>query len=180
MKLDAVQKASTPKRLLGLPEVSKQMRTSALSACSEVAAQATTKSAPASAMAALETKAWEVATTPLKSGGINYFMMWMGGSSQPGIFQILMMGYCLMGQLGLLRKVSLTFKPVECLAVNRQCSFLESPFKLQRVVYLMLCLGGLCYVGFTASKQGVLPFKTSDYMHLIPRKVLREAVGVTL
>ena len=137
-------------------------------------------SAPASAMAALETKAWEIATTPLKSGGINYFMMWMGGSSQPGIFQILMMGYCLMGQLGLLRKVSQTFKPVEFLAVNRQCSFLESPFKLQRVVYLMLCLGGLCYVGFTASKQGVLPFKTSDYMHLIPRKVLREAVAVTL
>lgn len=116
----------------------------------------------------------------MKSGGINYAMMWFSGSGQPGIFQIFMMGYCIMGQLSLFRNASQTFKPVEMIAAKRECSFFESPFKAQRIVYLLLCVGGFLYVGHTASKQGILPFKASDYLPLIPRRRVVEHVALSL
>ncbi|CAK9116688.1 unnamed protein product [Durusdinium trenchii] len=57
----------------------------------------------------LEKKAWEVAVAPIQSVGMNFFFLWMSGSS-PGIFTIMILGYCLTSIVGQFAKANAAFQ----------------------------------------------------------------------
>merc|ERR1719502_338338 len=56
----------------------------------------------------LTKKAWETAIAPIQSVGMNLFMLWMSGSS-PGIFNVMILGYCLTSIVGQYSRINTAF-----------------------------------------------------------------------
>merc|ERR1719221_1774579 len=113
----------------------------------------------------LEKKAWEVAIAPIQSVGMNLFMLWMSGSS-PGIFNVMILGYCLTNIVGQFSRVSTVFQ-----------SFKTIDTTLQKLAYLALCSVSLAYLLYHASGMGLLPTSSGDWIAYIPSTEVAEAVS---
>merc|ERR1711933_407420 len=115
----------------------------------------------------LEKKAWEAAIAPIQSVGMNLFMLWMSGSS-PGIFNIMILGYCLTSIAGQYSRVNQVF-----------ASYKTIDTTLQKLAYLALCSVSLAYLLYHASGMGVLPTSTGDWIASIPKtEIIETATGV--
>lgn len=115
----------------------------------------------------LEKKAWELAIAPIQSVGMNLFMLWMSGSS-PGIFTIMILGYCMQNIVGQFTKMNTVFLPYKSINTT-----------LQKMAYLGLCLVSLAYLLYHASGMGVLPTSTGDWIAYIPNdEIVERATGV--
>merc|ERR1712194_69254 len=99
----------------------------------------------------LEKKAWETAITPIQSVGMNLFMLWMSGSS-PGIFNVMILGYCLTSIVGQFSRVNVAFT-----------AFKSIDTTLQKLAYLALCTVSLAYLLYHASGMGLLPTSSGDW-----------------
>ena len=102
----------------------------------------------------LQSRAWDVATAPVKSMFMNLFMMWMMGTGA-GIFSLLFVVYALSTCLSTLVSVNKAFKPYEQI----------QPL-LQKTVYVCLSLGVLYYLADKAGTMGLLPVTPADWIHL--------------
>mmetsp|Transcript_43384 Transcript_43384/g.86204 ORF Transcript_43384/g.86204 Transcript_43384/m.86204 type:complete len:171 (-) Transcript_43384:123-635(-) len=115
----------------------------------------------------LEKKAWEIAITPIQSVGMNLFMLWMSGSS-PGIFNVMILGYCFTSIAGQFSRVNTAF-----------ANFKTVDTTLQKFAYLALCSVSLAYLLYHASGMGVLPTASGDWIAYIPNtQVLEMSSGV--
>merc|ERR1719221_286128 len=115
----------------------------------------------------LEKKAWEIAIAPIQSVGMNLFMLWMSGSS-PGIFNVMILGYCLTSIVGQFSRVNTAF-----------VSFKSIDTTLQKLAYLALCSVSLAYLLYHASGLGLLPTSSGDWIAFIPNvEVLESVAGV--
>merc|ERR1719188_2553248 len=103
----------------------------------------------------LEKKAWEIAIAPIQSVGMNLFMLWMSGSS-PGIFNIMILGYCLTSIFGQYSRINTAF-------VN----FKAIDTTLQKLAYFGLCSVSLGYLLWHMSGMGLLPTSSGDWISLI-------------
>jgi len=113
----------------------------------------------------LESRAWEMATMPVKSMGMNLFMLWLMGTGA-GIFTILLVAYAVIQAVEMLFRVDavfLQFKGADTLI-------------LQKTVYLSLNLMILIYLGNKAGHMGLLPLASGDWIGLLPITVLLEKV----
>merc|ERR1712032_627535 len=113
-------------------------------------------------------KAWEVAIAPIQSVGMNLFMLWMSGSS-PGIFNVMIIGYCLTSIIGQYSRVNTVF-----------ASFKTIDTTLPKLAYLALCTVSLAYMLYHASGMGLLPTSSGDWIAYIPNTMVREAAGGVL
>merc|ERR1719254_185402 len=111
----------------------------------------------------LEKKAWETAIAPIQSVGMNLFMLWMSGSS-PGIFNVMVLGYCLTSIVGQFSRVNTAF-----------ASFKTIDTMLQKLAYLALCSVSLAYLLYHASGMGLLPTSSGDWIAFIPNTEVVEA-----
>merc|ERR1740129_2018641 len=115
----------------------------------------------------MEKKAWEIAVAPIQSVGMNLFMLWMSGSS-PGIFNVMILGYCLTSIVSQFSRVNAAF-----------VSFKTIDTTLQKLAYLALCSVSLAYLLYHASGMGLLPTSTGDWIAFIPNtEVLEAATGI--
>merc|ERR1719291_1125336 len=115
----------------------------------------------------LEKKAWETAIAPIQSVGMNLFMLWMSGSS-PGIFNVMILGYCLTSIFGQFSRVNTAF-----------ATFKTVDTTLQKLAYLALCSVSLAYLLYHASGMGLLPTSSGDWIAFIPNtEVLEVSSGV--
>merc|ERR1719203_1683718 len=113
----------------------------------------------------LEKKAWEIAISPIQSVGMNLFMLWMSGSS-PGIFSVMILGYCLSSIIGQFSKVGAAF-----------ATFKTIDTTLQKLAYLALCSVSLAYLLYHASGMGLLPTSSGDWIAFIPNVEVLESVS---
>merc|ERR1719221_1883253 len=112
-------------------------------------------------------KAWEVAIAPIQSVGMNLFMLWMSGSS-PGIFNVMILGYCFTSIFGQFSRVNAAF-----------VSFKTIDTTLQKLAYLALCSVSLAYLLYHASGMGLLPTSSGDWIAYIPStEVIEQTTGV--
>mmetsp|Transcript_36530 Transcript_36530/g.66954 ORF Transcript_36530/g.66954 Transcript_36530/m.66954 type:complete len:168 (+) Transcript_36530:68-571(+) len=117
----------------------------------------------------LEKKAWEVATVPIQSIGMNLFMLWMSGSS-PGIFNVMILGYCLTSIISHFSRINTSF-----------ANFKTVDTTLPKLAYLGLCTASLAYLLWHMSGMGLLPTSSGDWIALIPSPTVYEvASGVML
>merc|ERR1712046_289881 len=110
----------------------------------------------------LEKKAWETCLAPIQSVGMNLFMLWMSGSS-PGIFNVMILGYCMtsiVGQYGRMNSAFAGFKAIDT--------------TLQKMAYFALCTVSLAYLLYHASGMGVLPTSSGDWIAFIPSTQIHE------
>merc|ERR1712078_707729 len=82
----------------------------------------------------LEKMAWETAITPIQSVGMNLFMLWMSGSS-PGIFNVMILGYCLTSIISQYGRINQAFLPYKSIDTT-----------LQKLAYFGLCSVSLAYL----------------------------------
>merc|ERR1711862_609970 len=113
----------------------------------------------------LEKKAWEIAIAPIQSVGMNLFMLWMSGSS-PGIFNVMILGYCLTSIIGQYSRVNAAF-----------LNFKAIDTTLQKLAYLALCTVSLAYLLYHASGMGLLPTSSGDWIVFIPTTDVSEIAG---
>ncbi|OLP82952.1 ER membrane protein complex subunit 4 [Symbiodinium microadriaticum] len=113
----------------------------------------------------LEKKAWEVAVAPIQSVGMNLFMLWMSGSS-PGIFTVMILGYCLTSIVGQFTKANAAFQ-----------NFKTIDTTLQWLAYLALCSVSLAYLLYHMAGMGLLPNSSGDWIALIPNVEVIETAG---
>merc|ERR1711920_483507 len=113
----------------------------------------------------LEKKAWEVAIGPIQSVGMNLFMLWMSGSS-PGIFNVMILGYCFTSIIGQFSRVSTAF-----------VSFKTIDTTLQKLAYLALCSVSLAYLLYHTSGMGLLPTSSGDWIAYIHNTEVMESVN---
>merc|ERR1712039_536015 len=113
----------------------------------------------------LEKKAWEIAIAPIQSVGMNLFMLWMSGSS-PGIFNVMILGYCLTSIVGQFSRVNTAFT-----------AFKSIDTTLQKLAYLALCSVSLAYLLYHASGMGLLPTSSGDWINYIPSTEVGESVN---
>eukprot|EP00931_Biecheleriopsis_adriatica_P070044 TRINITY_DN43840_c0_g1_i1.p1 TRINITY_DN43840_c0_g1~~TRINITY_DN43840_c0_g1_i1.p1 ORF type:complete len:172 (-),score=44.43 TRINITY_DN43840_c0_g1_i1:58-573(-) len=116
----------------------------------------------------LEKKAWEIAVAPIQQVGMNLFMLWMSGSS-PGIFNVMILGYCLTSIIGQFTKANMAFQ-----------NFKTIDTTLQWLAYLALCSVSLAYLLYHASGMGLLPTSSGDWIALIPNVEILEVAGGVL
>ena len=117
----------------------------------------------------LEKKAWEVAVAPIQSLGMNFFFLWMSGSS-PGIFTIMIYGYCLTSIVGQFAKANVAFQ-----------SFKTIDTTLQWLAYLALSSVSLAYLLYHMAGMGLLPSSSGDWIALIPKvEVIEQAGGIVM
>ncbi|CAE7254975.1 Slc38a11 [Symbiodinium pilosum] len=116
----------------------------------------------------LEKKAWEVAVAPIQSVGMNLFMLWMSGSS-PGIFTVMILGYCLTSIVGQFTKANAAFQ-----------NFKTIDTTLQWLAYLALCSVSLAYLLYHMAGMGLLPNSSGDWIALIPNVEVVETAGGVL
>ncbi len=103
-----------------------------------------------------EQQAWNIAMSPVKSMGMNLFMIWMMGSGA-GIFAILMVGFALMQAARMAVNVSSAFK---------SCG--DANVWMQKIVYLLVCGALLVYIGNHAVSMGLLPIHDADWLDHLP------------
>merc|ERR1712151_273160 len=113
----------------------------------------------------LEKKAWEMGIGPIQSAGMNLFMLWMSGSS-PGIFNVMILGYCLTSIVGQFSRVNTAFT-----------AFKSIDTTLQKLAYLALCTVSLAYLLYHASGMGLLPTSSGDWATFIPNTEVFEQVN---
>eukprot|EP00397_Hematodinium_sp_SG-2012_P063155 GEMP01086639.1.p1 GENE.GEMP01086639.1~~GEMP01086639.1.p1 ORF type:complete len:156 (+),score=36.09 GEMP01086639.1:75-542(+) len=104
--------------------------------------------------ALMERKAWETASSPIQSVGMNIFMLWMSGSS-PGIFSVLIVTYCISSIATQFRNCNVAFQ------------HFSVDTTLQKLCYIGLCLVSMGYVLWHASGMGLLPTSSGDWVHKI-------------
>merc|ERR1712211_174297 len=82
----------------------------------------------------LEKKAWETCLAPIQSVGMNLFMLWMSGSS-PGIFNVMILGYCVTAIVGQYSRMNSAFAGFKAIDTT-----------LQKAAYFALCTVSLAYL----------------------------------
>ena len=114
----------------------------------------TKKSAPLDdrTRAILQSRAWDVATSPVKSVMMNLFMLWMMGTGA-GIFSLLFVVYALTQSVSTLFRVHKVFQPYDQI----------QPLA-QKTIYVVLSLGVLYYLGDKAGSMGLLPITPADWL----------------
>merc|ERR1711920_1022054 len=116
----------------------------------------------------LEKKAWEVAIGPIQSVGMNLFMLWMSGSS-PGIFNVMILGYCFTSIVGQFSRVNTVFQAFKTIDTT-----------LQKPAYLALCTVSLAYLLYHSSGMGLLSTSSGDWIAYIPTTEVNEMVAGVL
>lgn len=116
-------------------------------------------------VAILESRAWDTATLPVKSMGMNLFMLWLMGSGA-GIFTILLVAYAVIQAVEMLFRINSAFDAFRG----------ADTLMLQKTVYLVLNLAILVYLANKAGGMGLLPLSSGDWISLFPHKVLIERV----
>ncbi|CAE8628564.1 unnamed protein product, partial [Polarella glacialis] len=96
---------------------------------------------------------------------MNLFMLWMSGSS-PGIFNVMILGYCLTSIIGQFTRANVVFQ-----------NFKTIDTTLQWMAYLALCCVSLAYLLYHMSGMGLLPTSSGDWIALIPETHIIETVG---
>ena len=104
--------------------------------------------------AILQSRAWDVAISPVKSVLMNLFMLWMMGTGA-GIFSLLFVVYALVQATSTLLNVSKAFTPYN-----------EVNPLIQKTLYVVLSLGVLLYLAEKAGSMGLLPVTSADWIHL--------------
>merc|ERR1712093_173016 len=110
----------------------------------------------------LEKKAWATCLAPIQSVGMNLFMLWMSGSS-PGIFNVMILGYCMTSIVGQYSKMSQAFAGFKAIDTT-----------LQKMAYFALCTVSLAYLLYHASGMGMLPTSSGDWIAFIPNTQIYE------
>lgn len=100
----------------------------------------------------LSSRAWEVATAPVKNTAMQIFMMWMMGVNG-GIFSILIVVYALISALDQVLKIHTAFS-----------GFKEVDCSVQKFVYLVLGLGVFGWIAKRAGDMGLLPIASADWI----------------
>merc|ERR1712061_338480 len=100
--------------------------------------------------------------SPIQSVGMNLFMLWMSGSS-PGIFNVMILGYCLTSIVSQYSRVTTVFS-----------NFKTIDTTLQKLAYLALCTVSLTYLLYHASGMGLLPTASGDWIAFIPNTDVAE------
>merc|ERR1712232_987644 len=113
----------------------------------------------------LEKKAWETCLAPIQSVGMNLFMLWMSGSS-PGIFSVMILGYCFTSILGQFSRMNVAFQ-----------NFKTIDTTLQKLAYFGLCCLSLGYLLWHMSGMGLLPTSSGDWIGLIRNEDVDEIAG---
>merc|ERR1712232_187217 len=113
----------------------------------------------------LQKKAWETAIAPIQSVGMNLFMLWMSGSS-PGIFSVMILGYCFTSIIGQFSRLNLAFQ-----------NFKTIDTTLQKLAYFGLCCLSLGYLLWHMSGMGLLPTSSGDWIGLIRNEDVYEIAG---
>jgi Protein of unknown function (DUF1077) len=98
----------------------------------------------------LTSRAWEHSLTPIKSLGMNLFMLWMMGDS--GIFTLLFLSYALMQAIQITLSVNSSFSSFKGIDVN-----------MQKLVYTIIASGILYWLGSKAGNMGLLPIRIADW-----------------
>eukprot|EP00913_Durusdinium_trenchii_P011315 g10627.t1 len=99
---------------------------------------------------------------------MNFFFLWMSGSS-PGIFTIMILGYCLTSIVGQFAKANAAFQ-----------NFKTIDTTLQWLAYLALCSVSLAYLLYHMAGMGLLPNSSGDWIALIPNVEVIETAGKNL
>eukprot|EP00747_Dinoflagellata_sp_TGD_P165150 gnl/TRDRNA2_/TRDRNA2_186044_c0_seq1.p1 gnl/TRDRNA2_/TRDRNA2_186044_c0~~gnl/TRDRNA2_/TRDRNA2_186044_c0_seq1.p1 ORF type:complete len:181 (-),score=43.64 gnl/TRDRNA2_/TRDRNA2_186044_c0_seq1:73-615(-) len=110
----------------------------------------------------LEKKAWETALAPVQSVGMNLFMLWMSGSS-PGIFNVMILGYCLTSIISQYTRMQTAFQNYKSIDTT-----------MQKLAYFALCTASLAYLMWHASGMGLLPTSSGDWIAFIPTVEITE------
>merc|ERR1719221_1317002 len=113
----------------------------------------------------LEKKAWEIAIAPIQSVGMNLFMLWMSGSS-PGIFNVMILGYCITSIIGQYSRINVAF-----------ANFKTIDTRLQKLAYFGLCSVSLGFLLWHMSGMGLLPTSSGDWISLIHNPGVYEVAG---
>jgi Protein of unknown function (DUF1077) len=116
-------------------------------------------------VAILESRAWEAALLPVKSMGMNLFMLWLMGSGA-GIFTILLVAYAVIQAVEMLFRVESTFSQYKG----------ADTLILQKVTYLTINILIIGYLGNKAGNMGLLPIASGDWISLFPQTVILEQV----
>ena len=116
-------------------------------------------------VAILESRAWETAFVPVKSMGMNLFMLWLMGSGA-GIFTILLVAYAVIQAVEMLFRLESSFAPFKG----------ADTLILQKVTYLSLNVLIIGYLGNKAGNMGLLPIASGDWISLFPQTVILEQV----
>ena len=125
------------------------------------------KSAPLDdrTVAILESRAWDTATVPVKSMGMNLFMLWLMGSGA-GIFTILLVAYAVIQAVEMLFRLNSAFEQYRG----------ADSLIMQKSVYAVLNLALIAYLGNKAGSMGLLPIASGDWVSLIPPTRIIEKV----
>ena len=116
-------------------------------------------------IAIIESRAWETATTPVKSMGMNLFMLYMMGSGA-GIFTILLVAYAIIQAVDLISKTSSAFDQFHG----------ANSLILQKIVYFSLSVAILAYLGNKAGHMGLVPWASGDWISLFPVTTVTERI----
>lgn len=96
-------------------------------------------------------------------------MLWMSGSSA-GIFSVMICGYVAMNVVQSIGNVQQTFSQfpgVDC--------------TLPKLVYMAINFASMAYILNHASKMGIVPTQTGDWLAYIPEKhIVENTVGIVL
>ncbi|EGD81585.1 hypothetical protein PTSG_02300 [Salpingoeca rosetta] len=101
--------------------------------------------------------AWQVATRPMQGLLMNFFMLWMMGSSV-NLFTFPMLGYMVYSPLVALSSISTEFEKLSK----------EESFWLQKIVF---ALGQLTVIGlavYKCSGLGLIPTTQGDWLEFLP------------
>merc|ERR1712007_361263 len=118
--------------------------------------------------ALLDKKAWDTASSPIHQVGMNLFMLWMSGSS-PGIFNVMILGYCLTSIFGQFSRMSAAFAPFKTIDTT-----------FHKLAYFALCTVSLAYMLYHASGMGLLPMSSGDWIAYIPNVEIQEVASGVL
>ena len=116
-------------------------------------------------VAILESRAWDTATVPVKSMGMNLFMLWLMGSGA-GIFTILLVAYAVIQAVEMLFRLNSAFEQYRG----------ADSLIMQKSVYAILSLAIIAYLGNKAGSMGLLPIASGDWVSLIPPTRILEKV----
>jgi hypothetical protein len=96
--------------------------------------------------------------------GMNLFMLWLMGSGA-GIFSILLVGYAVISAVEMLFRLNSSFD---------QFKGVRSSLLPQKLIYLLLNLAILGYLGNKAGHMGLLPIASGDWISILPTQVVLE------
>ncbi|KAI3631767.1 hypothetical protein MIR68_010240 [Amoeboaphelidium protococcarum] len=114
-------------------------------------------------------RARDLATSPLKTLPMNFFMLWMAGSGVQ-IFSVMITTMMLYNPLKALFGIAEVFKPFQ-VAEDKDSSLL-----LSRLLYVLCQIAALCLGVWKLNQMGLIPNTTSDFLAFEQMRVSRQVL----